>query len=563
MNFLEGLNEYDFFVRDSLVLLLLALSIYVLLQAGMFALPQVGFMAIGAYVAAIAATRYEQPLVVSLGLALLAGLVTGLLLALVLIRLNGIYLAIATIAFGEIVRVTIRNLDIAGGGTPLVGVPRTVTDVVLVGTVLLVVVGLWRLSRTRFGLAVVMIREDPLSAAHQGISVRTYRTALFALSGAVAATAGALSVHVTGFVEPGLFDFNLLVDALAATVLGGMTSVVGPIVGGVVIFGLPELLHALAEYRTMVNGLLIVAVVAFAPDGLVSLGRLARRFRPRRPRSALAEPTAIVARPLTSTPRPGDGEPLLTARGLARHFGGIKALDGIDLEIRTGEIFGVIGPNGSGKTTLLNVISGVYRPSVGEVLIGDVSAIRGSGRPARMAGFGISRTFQAVRLLEGHTVLENVVAGAYRSRSGEGLIVSLLALPSFRRSRNTSLAQARALLDELEMGDLAEDEADALPYGQQRKIEIARALISKPRLLLLDEPTAGMSPTERDEVFALVQAVRSRGVTVVVIEHDVRAMTANCDRLAVLNFGKVLIVDTPQRAIESEAVIDAYIGRTA
>lgn len=563
MNFLEGLNEYDFFVRDSLVLLLLALSIYVLLQAGMFALPQVGFMAIGAYVAAIAATRFEQPLVVSLGLALLAGVVAGLLLALVLIRLNGIYLAIATIAFEEIVRVTIRNLDIAGGGTPLVGVPRTVTDLVLVGTVVLVVVGLWRLSRTRFGLAVVMIREDPLSAAHQGISVRTYRTALFALSGAVAASAGALSVHITGFVEPGLFDFNLLVDALAATVLGGMTSVVGPILGGVVIFGLPEFLHSLAEYRTLVNGLLIVTVVAFAPDGLVSLGRRTRRLRTRRPRSTPAEPVAIVAQSRTPSPGPGDGEPLLTARGLARHFGGIRALDGIDLEVRTGEIFGVIGPNGSGKTTLLNVISGVYRPSAGELLIGDVSATRRSGYPARMAGFGISRTFQAVRLLEGHTVLENVVAGAYRARSREGLIASVMALPSFRRSRNATRAEARALLDELEMGDLAEDEADALPYGQQRKIEIARALISKPRLLLLDEPTAGMSPTERDEVFGLVQTVRSRGVTVVVIEHDVRAMTANCDRLAVLNFGKVLIVDTPQRAVESEAVIDAYIGSTA
>lgn len=573
MYFLEFLDEYDFLVRDSLILLLLALSIYVLLHAGMFAVPQVGFMAIGAYVAAILATRYEAPFIVSMTLAALCGAIAGIVLALALIRLSGIYLAISTIAFGEIVRVTVGNLEIAGDGLPLVGVPRTLDDVTLVGILVFVIAGLWRLSSSRYGLAIVMIREDPLTAAHQGVSIRRYRLALFTLSGALAACAGAMSVHLTGFVEPDLFTFDLLIDALAATVLGGMTMVGGPLLGGLVIFGLPQLLHFLAEYRTLVNGLLIVAVVAFAPDGLASL--VTRGWRALRPGARRADVATTDSQPVLesdgSRTAPESTEaaegsnapvPVLTVTGLTKTFGGVRALDSVDLDVRNHELLGIIGPNGSGKTTLINVISGVYPPTAGEVLLQGHGVGRASGHPYRMARLRISRTFQTVRLIDGHSVLDNVVAGAYVVRRTERLVPSLLLLPQCRTSQARVRREAMALLAELGLGELSHLDAASLPYGQQRKVEIARALISLPCVLLLDEPTAGMNPTERDEVFALLQRVRARGVTAVVIEHDVRAMTSSCDRLAVLNFGRLVALDTPERAIESEAVIDAYIGRS-
>lgn len=574
MYFLDALGDYDFLVRNSLILLLLALSVYVLMHAGMFAVPQVGFMALGAYASAIASTRSEFGLPVSLLLAGGVGALAGLVLAVLLVRLDGIYLAISTIAFGEIVRVTLRNLEIAGAGSPLVGIPRTLDDITLVGFLVVSIAGLVRLARSRFGQAIVAIREDPLSAAHQGIPVRGYRIALFTLSGVLAACAGGMSVHLTGFVEPGLFDFGLLVDALAAVVLGGMTVVIGPLVGGVIIFGLPEFLHAFAEYRTLINGALIVLVIGLSPEGLALLpGSVLRQLRPRSRVAAVGQvaaartavddpgldPSVASRGELASTP----GSPVLAVRDIAKHFGGIKALDGVDLEVGRAEILGVIGPNGSGKTTLINVISGVYVPDRGDVEVSGRSVGGSLGRPHRIAQLGLARTFQTIRLVQDRTVEENVELGAYRQRRDEDLVSSLLGLPRYLRSRRRTREDAAALLAELGLGDLAAVDVELLPYGAQRKVEIARALMSRPSVLLLDEPTAGMSPTERDEVFALVQEVRRRGVAVVVIEHDVRAMTANCDRLAVLHFGRLLLVDSPERAINSEAVIDAYIGRSA
>jgi branched-chain amino acid transport system permease protein len=571
MFFLDAFGDYDFLVRNSLILVLLALSIYVLMHAGMFAIPQVGFMALGAYMSAIVSTRTDIGLPVSLLLAAATGALAGLVLALALARLDGIYLAISTIAFGEIVRVTLRNLEIAGSGSPLVGIPRYLDDITLVGLLVLAVAGLARLARSRFGSAIVAIREDPLSAAHQGVPVRTYRVALFCLSGVMAACAGGMSVHLTGFVEPGLFDFGLLVDALAAVVLGGMTVVLGPLLGGLVIFGLPEFLHSFAEYRTLVNGALIILVIGLAPQGLALLpSSLLRRFNRRAPEvtsPAGARPGAAgteeASAPASPRPHSVGDTPVLAVRGVAKHFGGIKALDGIDLALGEAEILGVIGPNGSGKTTLINVISGVYVPDRGHVELAGETLGRELGHPHHIARRGLARTFQTIRLLHDRTVEENVELGAYQQRREEDLVSSLLALPRYRRSRRRTKEQAAALLDELGLADLAGVEVGLLPYGAQRKVEIARALMSRPTVLLLDEPTAGMSPVERDEVFAMVQEVRRRGVAVVVIEHDVRAMTANCDRLAVLHFGQLILTDVPERAINSEAVIDAYIGRSA
>lgn len=566
--------QYDFLVRDSLILVIVALGVYVLLNAGIFAVPQVGLMAVGAYTAAVLSTRYDTNFYLTTAAGMLAAGFVGLVLGGVLMRLDGIYLAIATIGFSEIVRVTIRNLDWTGGPQGLVGVERATNDVHILATLAIAIVILYRLTRTRFGLAIEAIREDPLAASHQGINVHRYRLLLFGMTGLLCGIGGALHAHFTGFVEPSVYGFDTLITLLAATILGGMMSPLGPLVGGAIVFGVPEVLSVFGEYRRLFNGAVIVLVIAFAPDGVVGLVRQGwRRWGPKGKRAEPdARQSAGSAPPPGSPPAPaapaapvpvlpGD-TPVLTLTSLCMSFGGIRALHEVTLDLRQGEMLGLIGPNGSGKTTLINVLSGVYVPQAGGIAFQGSSLNGARGRPERVASAGISRTFQGIRLIKGRTVKENIRLGAYLQQRS-GLVPSLLSLPGFRREGHKIDQEVARLIDELEIGDLADREVGALPYGPQRKVEIARALIANPQVLLVDEPTAGMAPNERHDIFRLLSQVRSKGITVVVVEHDVDAIVGHCDRVAVLNFGQVIAVGKPTDVMREEAVINAYIGRRA
>lgn len=579
-DFLEAFGPYDFLVRESLIFLLLALSIYLVLKAGMFALPQVGFMGIGGYVAAISSQDYGVPMVPRLAAAALAGALGGLILGLLLARLDGIYLAIATIGFSEIVRLTARNLDVTGGAIGLSGLDRKLSDLLLVILVVALLAILGRLAFTRFGLGMTAMREDGLTASHQGVSLLRYRACLFTVSGFIAGLAGGLHIHLRGFVEPSVFSFDLLTTLLTATVVGGMVSVMGPVLGGIVIFSLPEVLRAVEEYRNLVNGALLVIVLAFAPSGLVELPRrlvLATRrrlgqddsaHRPVQPGQARehGHHEGVASQPGDELPArvPPSASaartPVLEVTGLSKQFGGLVALRSVDLTVHYGEVFGLIGPNGSGKTTFLNVLSGVYRPTDGNGTIMGASLDRMWGRPDLVARSGIARTFQTIRLLEEHSVRENVELGAYLVQKSS-LPSALLATPGSRAERRQVADRVSETLELVGLADMEEHEAGSLPYGLQRRVEIARALVHRPSLLLLDEPTAGMTPAERDDIFSLVDQVRQQDIGVIVVEHDVQSMTTHCDRLAVLNFGEVISMGVPEAVMREEVVVDAYIGR--
>lgn len=586
LNFLEIFGAYDFLIRNSLILVVLGLSLYVMLNAGLFALPQVGFMAIGAYTAAIVGTEYQLPLAAALVLSAVASGVVGLALGSLLARLDGIYLAIATIGFSEIVRVTIRNLDVTGGAVGLVGIERTANDVVICGVVLAAVIGLARLRSTRYGRAMTAMREDVLMATHQGVNVRVYRSSLFAISAVLAGLAGCLNVHFTGFVQPDAFSFDRLVTILTATILGGMASVLGPFVGGVVVFGLPEVLRSAEEHQEIINGALIVLVIAFASQGLIPLARSnARRLVglvPGRGHTEVVDvamqvsrdgQSALAARPVEAAPTAeevGDGGAFVAHNGglllemssLAKQFGGVKALKAVTLSLDRGEAFGLIGPNGSGKTTLLNLLSGVYRPDSGEASMLGTSLARLWGRPDELAGLGVARTFQNIRLISGASVFDNVIAGAYL-RHDCGVVSTLVGTPASRTEAKAVRDAVWHAIDLVGIRHVGNAEIDELPYGLQRKVEIARALVRGPSLLLLDEPTAGMTPSERDEIFGLVQKLRRSGIGLVVVEHDVTSITQHCDRAAVLNFGEVIAIGNASEVVKEEVVIDAYIGRLA
>ncbi|MFD4972449.1 ATP-binding cassette domain-containing protein [Streptomyces sp. NPDC058424] len=548
---LSVFGAYDFAVRDALVLSLVALAIHVLLNAGIFAVPQVGLMAVGAYTSAVLSVDAGTPFPVSVVCGALAASVAALGLAALLGRLHGIYLAISSIAFSEIVRVAVLNLPLTGGSQGKVGIPREADDLLICATVVAAVVGLTALRRSRAGLVIAALRVDPLMARHQGVDVVRYRTGLFALSGLLAGTAGALHVHMTGFVEPGQFDFALLTRLLAVVVIGGMAYVSGSFVGAAVIFGLPFTLSALADYQIFVNGALIVLMVAFAPGGILGLLAGLRTGRDRRT-TARTDTAASAWSPSEPPPAPtpapaptGPRAKVIEVNAVSMHFGGLAALDGVALTACEGEILGLIGPNGSGKTTLLNVLSGVHVPTSGQGTLLDSNLARLWGKPHRLADVGIARTFQTIRLMDTSSALVNVALGVPVAEA------------------HGRMRRAGRLLDEHGLAGVADTLVGELPYGVRRRVEIVRALARRPRLLLLDEPTAGMNPEERQQVFDTVAEVRASGVAVIVVEHDVATMRAFCDRLLVLDFGRVLAEGAPEEVLNSKEVIRAYIGSGA
>lgn len=540
-DFLSVFGVYDFAVRDALVLILVALAIYVLLSAGIFAVPQVGLMAIGAYASAILSVDKHVPVALAIPIAALLSGVVGVLLATLVARLNGIYLAIASIAFSEVVRVAVLNVPLTGGPLGKVGIAREVTDLWICSAVLLALVGLLALHRSRSGLAISAMRVDTLMAQHQGINVVRVRTGLFGLSGLLSGAAGALQAHSAGFIDPGQFSFDLLTKLLAVVVIGGMTFVAGAFVGAVVIFGLPFTLEGFAEYQVLVNGLIIVLVVAFAPGGL--LGVLTRAGARLRHSEGAGESGAPMVSSLPGTPTE-IGPIALQAEDVRVTFGGVHAIDGVGLSVRRGEVLGVIGPNGSGKTTLINALSGAYTPSTGTGTVDGAPLKRLWGRPHLLARVGIARTFQTIRLMDDKSVSANVALGFPPQTS--------------HRSEAT-----RELLERMGLSRISGAMAGELPYGVRRQVEIARALARRPRVLLLDEPTAGMSPSEREGVFTAVDAARRDGLAVILVEHDVAMMRRFCDRLMVLNFGRVLAEGTPDDVLDTKEVIDAYIGSGA
>jgi branched-chain amino acid transport system ATP-binding protein len=252
------------------------------------------------------------------------------------------------------------------------------------------------------------------------------------------------------------------------------------------------------------------------------------------------------------------GAPLLQLQGVSRHFGGLKVLQDVNLSVPGGGIFGLIGPNGAGKTTVFNLITGLLPPSGGDIRFGDRSLV--GTAPYRITRGGIARTFQNIRIFKEMTLLENVIVGMH-ARLDDGPLGWLVRTPRFVRAERAARERARELLSWMKLDHKADDIADNLSYGDQRKLELARALAAEPQLLLLDEPVAGMNSTEKTELMAEIVNIRDRGYTLFMIEHDMRFVMGLCERIAVLNFGKIIAEGGPEQIRTDPRVIEAYLGR--
>ncbi|MGE0723161.1 MAG: ATP-binding cassette domain-containing protein, partial [Alphaproteobacteria bacterium] len=472
------------------------------------------------------------------------------------------YFALATLGIAQVLLVLATGwIDLTGGANGLAGVPELTIagspldawDRMVFAWALVALVGLalYQIRRSLIGTAFALVRTDPYAAIASGVPIAKLRFCAFLASAGIGALAGALQVHTITVVSPEVLDFELMVRCLVMVVVGGVTRTSGAILGAFVVVIAPEALQVIEGYRLLAFGGLLLAAIVLAPEGVV--GTL-ERLRGRMPRT-LVPPRIDRQRPPVRS-IPPTTRPVLVLERVSKRFGGVVALDDVTLSIGRGEIFGLIGPNGSGKTTLVNVATGLERPDAGRLLLSGEDATGLS--PAAIAHRGVARTFQNVHLHPELSVLDNVAAARNGDLPG-GALATLAAVGTDRRLQHAR-GEAAAIVDAVGLEAVADRPVSALPAGLQRRVEVARALARNPELLLLDEPAAGLTEAEQADLAARIRAFKTRGLAMVIIDHNLGFLLGLADRAACLDRGRLIAIGTPEQVRNDPDVIAAYIG---
>lgn len=550
--------EYSALITLIALTAILAYSFYAVLLAGQLSLAQIGLASLAAFTSSLVVPEEPlfgiiPPLAVGVVFGMAVGMIAAFILGLPVVRLRGVFLAIATLAFAEMVRIFLINQSWTNGAQGM-SFPKLVGPITAWAFLIIVAFWFWRLSGSRLGRTFDAIREDELAALSMGINVARYRMTSFVIAGAVSGLYGVLLAYFSRFADPNEFSFTAAVDGLVTAVVGGVSMVIGPVLGSVFLTVLPELQRVLGIdagwIRPLISGVLLLLVILFLPGGLSAL------IPRRKSTSTLVDDDAGVLSEL-----PAAGSVVATLDGLGKSYGGVRAVDAVSAEMKAGVVFGLMGPNGAGKTTLVNMLTGMTPPTNGTGTILGIK-LGTKTRAHHLGAAGVARTFQQIKIFSRLSVLENVLVGGYRVTKPT-LWRRMIFLPSARRDERMAVANASTQLRRVGLADKAALSAGNLSYGDQRRLEIARALAAQPTLLMLDEPAAGMNHVEAAELSTLIRALAADGIAVVLIEHNVRMMMKTCDEILVLNFGKMIASGGPEEIARDEAVMAAYLGDSA